>query len=138
MLKYLALFLIVIGSAANAHSYRCEFLEQGGLHFDDGRWNPVAYEIGDPFFLETGTQTIKWAAINKLFEHILDSHLEGTLAATCQHLNSGLDHCFSTLGLSLVFDSETKNGGMSFISGTTSASEVRDDVWVSAFACNDV
>lgn len=110
--------------------YACQFVESGGLDWENGRWNLTGFNKGSPFFLSANNGSIvpesTKIALNSPFPEI---YCHPKFVGSVQTCSDGA-------GGSLVFSFLSLKGAVGRIfGGISSAESQKDSLVVSPFVC---
>jgi hypothetical protein len=128
----LALMLVaaLFTNAARAQTFACQYVANGGLTWEKGKWEAAKFAIRKPFFLKM------------LEERLIADSVAPVLFSSAPEIRCAFDRvdqgfsCSSGMGAFLYFNIRSGQGGTAFLYGSSVEYQGRrDDLQVSAFTC---
>ena len=137
-MKLIAVAAMVLSTAAVAQPdkdwWACQVVHASGMKWENNRWVTTTFQEYPPFVLmsdgngsltkESVLEAVAAAGLHKSGVECKDWAFEGNVS------------CMTVMGMLLYFSKETGRGGFIRMFGsTTTATDYRDSVLVSAFEC---
>jgi hypothetical protein len=108
----------------------CQYIESGGLAWDNGRWTISRFVTREKFILVIENQTITKSSASKPMAGPPEF-------ITCNKVDplTNINICFDEMGAYLIFRNLSMTGAVAQILGGTSSRNTRDNLSVSPFSC---
>ena len=128
------LFLAALISApvmAQNVTYACQYIESGGLNWENKRWKSVSFKLERPFFLSASNSSLTVESVSKVFSN------EQMIPSFCHVTFTNTQTCSDPVGRALIFDFTSMNGAISRIFGGSMPdnNSKKDSLMVQAFTC---
>ena len=131
-MRLLLAALLLVHGAAMGQTFACQYIESGGLNWENGRWRSTLFILPPPFFLRMNGSKLD----NKVVADLLGSRGASAELVDCANNTYLQTHsCMDGFGTFLVFDERTGQGGRANLTGSTRTQAKRDATSVAHFIC---
>ena len=117
--------------AQEEYSLACQYVEAGGLIWENNNWKPTSFFLGQPFFLSVENNELSASSVGPVFGGSASYQEE----VSCLNSFNRVTTCVAPFGDTLFLNHETNSGGVSKLYGSGSTGDDRDTVVVKAFIC---
>jgi len=134
--------IAVTPALAQTETYACQYVENGGLVWEDGNWRVGRFNTGNPFFLKTEHGLLTPESVGEVFgqESVARSSPLAYVCTPAVGIEPTHQSCINYLGTALSFSTTSLAGTVAMLTGGTQpkGDSRKDTLHVAPFVCTKV
>jgi hypothetical protein len=113
-------------------SYECQYIESGGLKWENKQWKVTRFTLRQPFFLTASNSKLTLESVAKLFD-------SPQINVFCHSAFEKIQSCSDSLGRSLIVELISMSGAISLMFGELMPDNGSNgNLSVSPFTCREM